>query len=259
MIFSENSLDDVKREVREAKVAFEAAVASRSSRQRQVNDLLQRKASWTQPDVMLFTTLVQQEHEYEQAELRAKERSAAADRQLEVHFNELMRAILNRYHEEQVWSDKIRSASTYGSLGVMGLNLAVFILAIVIVEPWKRKRLGETFEERMVVLERENQAIMRDGMERIEHHFGRQEEVLTKLASVTAPFEAPSPSIPVNNTPAPAEPSTITPPSPLPVPRNPYITWFYSVSPPTLQDPRILSAIAGAAGGAFVTYIGVSR
>ena len=68
---------------------------------------------------------------------------------MEREFSELMKVILNRYHEEQVWSDKIRSASTYGQLTVLGLNMLVFLLAIILVEPWKRKRLAQTFERKV--------------------------------------------------------------------------------------------------------------
>lgn len=139
----------------------------------------------------------------------------------------------------------------------MGLNLAVFILAIVIVEPWKRKRLGETFEERMVVLERENQAIMRDGMERIEKHFERQEDVLTKLADVANPLEVHSDSRQVIPPPTPDEPFSI--PAALPETLNPSLARFYSISPKFFHDQRILSAIGGAAGGAFITYLSISR
>jgi len=51
-----------------------------------------------------------------------------------------MCTILARYHEEQVWSDKIWP-STYGSL-------AVFVVAVVFVEPWKRISLAQTFGRR---------------------------------------------------------------------------------------------------------------
>lgn len=64
-----------------------------------------------------------------------------------------MRAILARYHEEQVWSDKIRSLSTYGSLAITGANVLIFLLAIIIVEPWRRRRLIERLEKKMVIRE----------------------------------------------------------------------------------------------------------
>ncbi|KAF8319049.1 hypothetical protein DL93DRAFT_2164746 [Clavulina sp. PMI_390] len=238
----EQDIKDIRREAREAKKAYEQAVAERSSCQRQVNDLLQRKSSWNSSDVSQFTTLIQQDHDLEQAEIRAKERSAAAEQLLETQFNELMRAILNRYHEEQIWSDKIRSASTYGQLGALGLNLLVFILAIVVVEPWKRKRLGETFEQRMIVLERENQALMKDGMQKLEEHFEKQEEILTRLAAMST-------LTPVDHSPAPAPPSD----------QNSAPVTLASLedvlSAQSLRDARVLWAIGGTIGGSLITFL----
>jgi len=69
-----------------------------------------------------------------------------AEAQVERAFDALMKSILHRYHEEQVWSDKIRSVSTYGSLIVLVVNLVVFLGAIAVVEPWKRKRLVKGLE-----------------------------------------------------------------------------------------------------------------
>lgn len=209
-----------------------------------MNDLLQRKSSWTDADLLRFTSLVRQDHENEQAEVRAKQRSASADRRLETQFNELMRALLNRYHEEQLWSDKIRSASTYGSLGALTLNLIVFVLAIVIVEPWKRKRLGETFEQRMIVLERENQSLMRDGMQKLEEHFEKQKQILSTLSSaVIVPPTDHHDSPPVDDF------------------NNSSREQFTSsqlrgaLSAQNLRVSSIVSGLVGAAGGMIVMYL----
>jgi sensitive to high expression protein 9 len=67
-------------------------------------------------------------------------------------FSDLMQAILQRYHEEQVWSDKIRNVSTYAGLAGLLVNLVVFVGAIAFVEPWKRKRLVERLEDRIEVM-----------------------------------------------------------------------------------------------------------
>lgn len=241
----EQEIKDIRIEAREAKKAYEIAVAERSTCQRQVNDLLQRKSSWTEADVSLFTTLVRQDHEFEQAEIRAKQRSAAAELRQETQFNELMRAILNRYHEEQIWSDKIRSVSTYGSLGALGLNLVVFILAIVIVEPWKRKRLGETFEQRMMVLEKENQALMRDSMQNLEDHFDKQQQILARLAALTTLTPVDHSIAPVDED---APPPTVENYSPIDILEN-------ALSIQRLRDARVISAVGGAIGGALLMYI----
>lgn len=185
----EEAIATKRQAARDAKAAYETAVTKRSLSQRDVNDLLQRKSTWDDQDVSRFTSLVRQDHIFEQEEARAKEQVELAEADVESEFNELMRTILNRYHEEQVWSDKIRSASTYGSFLVLGVNVFVFIVAIVIVEPWKRKRLAETFEKRIEQLSLENRTMIAEGMNNLATHFEKQENVLIQL---TARGETPS-------------------------------------------------------------------
>ena len=146
-----------------------------------MNDLLQRKSSWTDGDVGRFTTLVKQDHLYEQEELRAKTAVDESEDAVEREFSHLMRTILARYHEEQVWSDKIRSASTYGSLAALGLNMLVFIMAIIVVEPWKRRRLAQTFEKKIEEMSMENAAQLETSMQTIEDHMARQGDLLEFL------------------------------------------------------------------------------
>ena len=146
---TEQSIAAARLAAQTAKEEYDKAVSQRAKSQKEVNDLLQRKSSWTDDDVLRFTALVRQDHLFEQAEARAKAGTIQTEAEVEKEFTELMRVILNRYHEEQVWSDKIRSVSTYGSLTVLGLNLLVFITAILFVEPWKRRRLAQTFEKKV--------------------------------------------------------------------------------------------------------------
>ena len=179
--YEEQKMMEIKEAAKTAKRQYEEAVARRSSSQRETNDLLQRKSLWSDADVLRFTQLVRADHVHEQEEIRAQQAAADADAASERQFNELMRTILARYHEEQVWSDKIRSASTYGQLAALGLNLAVFVLAIVLVEPWKRKRLVQSFEQRMVELSTVNQKIVEDGMKGIKEEQDKQLGVLAQL------------------------------------------------------------------------------
>lgn len=184
----ERKMTEVREAARVAKEDYEKAVARRANSQREVNDLLQRKSSWTDVDVMRFTELVRQDHLHEQEEAQAKTAVAETDSMVETQFNEMMRAILSRYHEEQVWSDKIRSASTYGSLAALGLNLAVFVLAIVLVEPWKRRRLVQSFETRVLELNARNQAVIEDGLKELREHQAAQEKLLEEIQTTQAVF-----------------------------------------------------------------------
>jgi len=105
---------------------------------------------------------------------------------VEKEFSQLMRLILARYHEEQVWSDKIRSASTYGQLAALGLNLLVFILAIILVEPWKRKRLAQTFERKVEELSEDYADLLSKSMKNIEEKLAGHEGLLVAVAEELA-------------------------------------------------------------------------
>ncbi|KAF9816896.1 hypothetical protein IEO21_03770 [Rhodonia placenta] len=92
-----------------------------------------------------------------------------------------MRVILNRYHEEQAWSDKIRSASTYGSLAVMGVNMLVFLLAIVFIEPWKRRRLAQTFERKVEEMSAQSAELLESKAEALAKRFEGQDRLLSQI------------------------------------------------------------------------------
>ncbi len=171
---SEERINVTREAAKKAKLAFEEAVAQRANSQREVNDLLSRKSTWGDSDVGRFTTLVRQDHIYEQEEARAKAVVDEVETAVEREFSQLLRAILARYHEEQVWSDKIRSASTYGSLAALGLNMLVFIMAIIVVEPWKRRRLAQTFERKIEELSKENEARLDASMQSISQQISEQ-------------------------------------------------------------------------------------
>ena len=136
--------------------AYSAAITQRSASQREVNELLQRKHAWTPNDLERFTALYRSDHANEQAESAAQENLAAEERQAEEAAGKLSKSILARYHEEQIWSDKIRRMSTWGTWGLMGVNVLLFLVFQIGVEPWRRKRLVKGFEEKvMEALERE--------------------------------------------------------------------------------------------------------
>ena len=174
-----------RKAARDAKVTYEQAVQKRSDSQREVNNLLERKSMWTDTDVSRFTALVRQDHALEQEEARAKTAVALSEDDTEREFDALMRTILARYHEEQVWSDKIRSVSTYGQLAVLGVNVAVFVLAIALVEPWKRRRLAQTFERKVEELQASNMDVVAKGIETLQSRLGEQEKVLATFAAAS--------------------------------------------------------------------------
>ncbi|KAF4241625.1 hypothetical protein CNMCM6805_003899 [Aspergillus fumigatiaffinis] len=146
----EERLRAARQRVREAKDAYAAAINRRSASQREVNELLQRKHAWSAADLERFTHLYRNDHTNEVAEMETQDALSAAERESEEAAAQLSKSILSRYHEEQVWSDKIRRMSTWGTWGLMGVNVLLFLIFQIAVEPWRRKRLVKGFEEKVI-------------------------------------------------------------------------------------------------------------
>ncbi|KAF7595659.1 sensitivity to high expression protein she9 [Aspergillus hancockii] len=146
----EQRLRSARLRVREAKDTYAAAINNRSTSQREVNELLQRKHAWSPSDLERFTHLYRNDHTNEVAENEAQDALTAAERESEEAAAQLNKSILSRYHEEQVWSDKIRRMSTWGTWGLMGVNVLLFLIFQIAVEPWRRKRLVKGFEEKVI-------------------------------------------------------------------------------------------------------------
>lgn len=89
----------------------------------------------------------------------AKEQLELIERKAEEAASRLSASILARYHEEQIWSDKIRRMSTWGTWGLMGVNVLLFLVFQVLVEPWRRKRLVTGFEDKVTEALAEREAV----------------------------------------------------------------------------------------------------
>ena len=135
--------------VKDLRAEYSTTVATRATTQREVNDLLHRKHNWSASDLERFTNLYRSDHANEQAEMAAQATLFEAETKYEETSARLAKTILSRYHEEQIWSDKIRQMSTWGTWGLMGLNVLLFIVFQIAIEPWRRRRLVKGFEEKV--------------------------------------------------------------------------------------------------------------
>ncbi|KAI0445950.1 hypothetical protein F4803DRAFT_559798 [Xylaria telfairii] len=129
--------------------AYKTAVSDRAATQREVTTLLARQKTWTPADFERFTTLYRQDYELEASVGERAAELEKAERAAETLGRELGAGILARYHEEQIWSDKIRRMSTWGTWGLMGVNILLFLLLQFGAEPWRRRRLVRGFEEKV--------------------------------------------------------------------------------------------------------------
>jgi sensitive to high expression protein 9 len=152
----ENRVAAAQELVRSSRTVYKNTVAERAATQREVTGLLARKDTWNPADLERFTTLYRMDHSNEQAVQDSATKLADAEREAEHAASRLSSSILSRYHEEQIWSDKIRRMSTWGTWGLMGVNVLLFLVFQFGFEPWRRKRLVQGFEEKVLeALEKE--------------------------------------------------------------------------------------------------------
>lgn len=145
----EDALEQAQNDVRSSRQHYKQTITERAASQREVNNLLSRKESWTPVDVERFTTLYRSDHSNELDVQEASTKLADAERSAEQAASKLSASILSRYHEEQIWSDKIRRMSTWGTWGLMGVNVLLFLVFQFGFEPWRRARLVKGFEEKV--------------------------------------------------------------------------------------------------------------
>ncbi|CAD6914448.1 unnamed protein product [Tilletia controversa] len=172
-------LNKARSNLDESKRAYVDSVGLRSNSQRQINDLLSRKSSWSENDLSQYTTLLRSEHSQNRSETDSQARYEQAEQELQSAFDELVRAVMRRYHEEQIWSDKVRNASSYASIIVAGLNILIFTIAIIFVEPYKRRKLAETFEKRLLEGEAQSRALIQATIEDFDARTAQAQEALT--------------------------------------------------------------------------------
>ncbi|KAG7899276.1 hypothetical protein KL905_003648 [Ogataea polymorpha] len=181
IVENEQKMRELRALISESKQNYARALEEQTSAQKQINELLERKHSWTSQDLEKFTNLYRNGHELERhveansnkvAELEAKEN--------DLH-NELIQSIMERYHEEQVWSDKIRQFSTWGTIFIVCVNLLLMLLVQLLFEPWKRYRLLSSFESKVKELfetqELQNWYKLKSGLESIERRLDKFEHV----------------------------------------------------------------------------------
>lgn len=142
----EEQLKKEKEYVKQCKLNYSEAIKNRSVSQKEINELLTRKHNWSPDDLERFTELYRNDHSNELKEQETAKVLEEAENLVEALQLALTQLILSRYHEEQIWSDKIRRSSTWGTWILMGINMFLFLLATFIVEPWKRRRLVDSFE-----------------------------------------------------------------------------------------------------------------
>ena len=137
----ESDLATAQVRLRAARQDYKSLTSHRAATQREVTTLLARKDTWNPTDLERFTTLYRLDHELESQVASASVELTEAESEESKLSADLNAGILKRYHEEQIWSDRIRRQSTWGTWGLMGVNILLFLVLQFVAEPWRRKRL----------------------------------------------------------------------------------------------------------------------
>lgn len=181
----EIDLADAHERVRNARQAYKTSNTKRATTQREVTTLLARKDTWSPVDLERFTELYRADHVLEGEVVSSQQMLTESEADEQSLSQKLNSGILKRYHEEQIWSDRIRRASTWGTWGLMGMNFLLFVVLQFVAEPWKRRRLvrGVVAEEKAVLEE------VRGQLEEVKLALERRHEV-TAFEPIETAIEA---------------------------------------------------------------------
>ncbi|KAJ3288654.1 sensitivity to high expression protein she9 [Blyttiomyces sp. JEL0837] len=135
----DEGLNAARKHVASTKREYESVIDERRKCQREINSLLQRKDTWLDTDVVRFTELYRKDLMLEQEESNAKSQFSLANEKFDQLHSDFLTEVRERYIEEQLYSDKIRQASTWWTMGLISFHLILFMV-INLREPYKTRR-----------------------------------------------------------------------------------------------------------------------
>lgn len=232
----EADLARAQADLKRARQHYKAVNARRASTQREVTTLLARKDTWGPPDLERFTTMYRQDHELEAAVSEAATALTEAEADEARLSQALNSGILRRYHEEQIWSDRIRRQSTWGTWGLMGVNILLFLVLQFVAEPWKRNRLmkGIAAEEKAAL-----DAVRRE-LEEVRGAMTRREDDAAAASAAASAAATAAAAAAVEDAGVEAAPVAALPDARGPeVPGPPAVSWKEFLSDPGLWRPAL--------------------
>lgn len=232
----ETDLARAQADLKRARQHYKAVNARRASTQREVTTLLARKDTWGPPDLERFTTMYRQDHELEAAVSEAATALTEAEADEARLSQALNSGILRRYHEEQIWSDRIRRQSTWGTWGLMGVNILLFLVLQFVAEPWKRNRLmkGIAAEEKAAL-----DAVRRE-LEEVRGAMTRREDDAAAASAAASAAATAAAAAAVEDAGVEAAPVASLPDASGPeLPGPPALSWREFLSDPGLWRPAL--------------------
>ncbi|KAL3894148.1 MAG: hypothetical protein SGCHY_005443 [Lobulomycetales sp.] len=147
---SESALSGYRSKAKSAKQTYESLVAAHASTSTQLSTLLSRKSVWNASDASAFTRLFHSEQDLAAKVALARVDVQDAEHAFDASLQHFLEAMRERYAGEQIWGDKLRAASTYWTWGLVGLNLVVFLVVQLGIEPARRRAFARSVVDGLV-------------------------------------------------------------------------------------------------------------
>ena len=126
-----------------ARSSLDSALQAFEESQTQHNQLLQSRDKWGASQAMEFAKLLEKEVQIRNELERAKKELATLENEQTLTLNNYMNDLRRRYQEEQLWQERGRIFSTYGTWGVIVLNSIVFLLSQYRLQARETRRMQE--------------------------------------------------------------------------------------------------------------------
>lgn len=193
---AERAYSSAKALLRSQQAEYSCAMSNQNQRQKDINTLLQRKHSWTSADVQQFTHLYAKDHEDEMKIKQLRQSIESADDMLNEAHSLLITRIGERYREEQLWTDRLRSYSTYGTFALTIVNISLFLIMHGLLEPRKKKIMLEDIRTRLSKDLDEQRLLQEDRLTKGKQSLLEEIEVLFKDTIITLNHENKRPHEP---------------------------------------------------------------
>ena len=138
--------DQQQSKVLRARKTLEQALEQWEGVQAQHTTLLQTRERWTPSHAKEFAGVLEREVEKRGALETAKKDLAEQEAAQLKSLNDYMDQLRRRYQEEQLWQDKWRIYSTYGTWGLIVLNSVVFLAGQLFHRMRENRRLDDMKE-----------------------------------------------------------------------------------------------------------------
>merc|ERR1719253_481404 len=140
------AFDDKQRQVSRARAALDRSLQLLQESQAKHTQLLGSRDRWTPAEAKEFARLLEREVQTREQFERAKKDLATLEADQLRHMNAYMNDLRRRYQEEQLWQDRWRIYSTFGTWSLLVLNSVVFFSSQYLHARREERRMADMRE-----------------------------------------------------------------------------------------------------------------